>query len=479
MLNPTSKNIAAILTEMQKRHILVLGDVMLDRFVDGNVTRISPEAPVPVLSQTKVQQMPGGAANVACNLAQLGVNVTLVGVLGEDENGKALINEIARYPAINFIPIKTSDRPTNVKTRFRAASQQILRVDEEVVTQVNTDVQEKFFTSSLAFMETADLFIFSDYAKGALTPELVRKLIMIAKKKEKIVVVDPKAKQFSCYSGADILTPNLEELNEVAGQQIYKISEISNFALSLSKKNNIGGILTTLSSRGMLLSQVGGENFHLNANTREVFDVSGAGDTVVASVGGALSTGARIEDSVFLANYAAGVVVGKSGTATAVAGEILASMDPVVPSMDWDTCIKLCNKWRGSGQKIAFTNGCFDLLHPGHLHLLQIASRHADKLIVGLNDDSSVKQLKGESRPKQPVRIRGAVLGCLDFVHGIALFPQETPIELVKLLKPDIIVKGGDYESQRIVGSDVVEAYGGKTVIVPTLPGYSTTSLTK
>ena len=180
------------------------------------------------------------------------------------------------------------------------------------------------------------------------------------------------------------------ELNEVAGQQIYKISEISNFALSLSKKNNIGGILTTLSSRGMLLSQVGGENFHLNANTREVFDVSGAGDTVVASVGGALSTGARIEDSVFLANYAAGVVVGKSGTATAVAGEILASMDPVVPSMDWDTCIKLCNKWRGSGQKIAFTNGCFDLLHPGHLHLLQIASRHADKLIVGLNDDSSV-----------------------------------------------------------------------------------------
>lgn len=453
---------------------MVVGDLMLDRFVDGAVTRISPEAPVPVLSQSKFQQMPGGAANVACNLAQLGAKVFLIGVVGDDATAAELTTELKQFPTINFFPITVSSRPTSLKTRFRASGQQILRVDDEFSEPINQNTQSKVLKKATAIINEVEMLMLSDYAKGCLPPALVRSLIDNAKTANKFVIVDPKLSDFSTYRDIDILTPNLLELSRAANASLSELNTIGTSAATLAKKHNINSIITTLSARGILASNSDGTQFHDPARTRDVFDVSGAGDTVAAIIGATIASRAPLELAVSLANHAAGVVVGKSGTATVTPGEILANLPPFKPVFEATALARLCHDWRNAGDKIAFANGCFDLLHPGHIHLLQQAAKTADRLIIGLNSDGSVRQLKGEARPVQRVEQRAAALVAFEVVDAVTIFEEQTPQNLIKLLQPNIIVKGGDYQPDEVVGSDIIKNRGGKVVIIPTHGNYST-----
>ena len=476
-MNVNIANAARLLCSLQAKNVLVLGDVMLDRFVDGAVTRISPEAPVPILSQSRIRQMPGGAANVACNLVQMGLNVHLIGVCGEDEAGKSLHDELTRLPAIRFDPVTVTGRPTSLKTRFRAGGQQILRVDDEVTSDIDLATAEQFSKYALPAIQDVDLVVLSDYAKGSLPLSLLKKIIAHATAKGKMIIADPKRADISVYSGVDMLTPNLTELQNTTDQILSSIEAIGQAATALAKEFGIGSILTTMSARGMMLSKADGTQLHDPASARDIFDVSGAGDTVVAIVAGALIAGADLEDAVRLANHAAGVAVGKSGTATVVPGEVLAHLAGMPPPTDWPSIAMQCTNWRGAGQRIAFANGCFDLLHPGHIHLLREAASNADKLIVGLNGDSSARRLKGAGRPTQSAELRSAVLAALPFVDAIAVFDEDTPFDLIATLQPDIIVKGGDYIADQVVGADIVAARGGQVLIITTLDGYATSKL--
>ena len=476
-MNVNIANAARLLCSLQAKNVLVLGDVMLDRFVDGAVTRVSPEAPVPILSQSLSRQMPGGAANVACNLAQMGLHVHLIGVCGDDEAGKSLHDELAKLPTIRFDLVTITDRSTTLKTRFRAGSQQILRVDDEVTSDIDAATAEQLSKYALPAIQDADLVVLSDYAKGALPLLLLEKIIAHAKVKGKMIVADPKRADISVYSGVDLLTPNLAELQNATDQILSSIEAIGQAATALAKEFGIGSILTTMSARGMMLSKADGTQFHDLASARDIFDVSGAGDTVVAMIAGALVAGADLEDAIRLANHAASVAVGKSGTAIVAPGEVLAHLAGTPPPTDWQSIAMHCTNWRDAGQKIAFANGCFDLLHPGHIHLLREAANNADKLVVGLNGDTSVRRLKGAGRPAQPAKLRSAVLAALPFVDAIAVFDEDTPFDLIATLQPDIIIKGGDYNADQVVGADIVAARGGQVVIISTLDGHTTSKL--
>ena len=468
---------ARLINDIQDCHILVVGDLMLDRFVDGAVTRISPEAPVPVLSQSTSQQMPGGAANVACNLAQLGARVTLIGACGDDTTAADLAAELQHFPRITFIPVTVAGRPTSLKTRYRASGQQILRVDDEVSIPISDSAQGELSDQVNAVLDTADMLILSDYAKGCLPLTLIRSLIDAARAAKKLIVADPKLADLSVYRDVDVLTPNLQELANAAGTSPTELDAIGATAARLAKTHNIGTIMTTLSARGILASQGDGTQFHDPARTRDVFDVSGAGDTVVAVISAAIASGAQLELAVALANHAAGVAVGKSGTAIVTAGEILVHMPLSKPVIEASALAGICQDWRDAGDKIAFTNGCFDLLHPGHLHLLRQAAATADRLVVGLNSDASVRRLKGDTRPLQRAEQRAAALAAFDLVDAVSIFEEDTPQNLISLLQPDVIVKGGDYQPADVIGGDIVKKRGGKVVIVPTYAAYSTSKL--
>ena len=468
---------ARLINDVQDCHILVVGDLMLDRFVDGAVTRISPEAPVPVLSQSTSQQMPGGAANVACNLAQLGAKVTLIGACGDDATAADLAAELRHFPRITFIPVTVAGRPTSLKTRYRASGQQILRVDDEVSIPISDSAQAELSDRANAVIDTADMLVLSDYAKGCLPLTLIRSLIDAARAAKKQIVADPKLADLSVYRDVDVLTPNLQELASAAGTSLTELDAIGMTAAQMAKTHNIGTIMTTLSARGILASQGDGTQFHDPARTRDVFDVSGAGDTVVAVISAAIASGAQLELAVSLANHAAGVAVGKSGTAIVTAGEILAHMPLSKPVIEASELAGICQDWRDAGDKIAFTNGCFDLLHPGHLHLLRQAAATADRLVVGLNSDASVRRLKGDTRPLQRAEQRAAALTAFDLVDAVCIFEEDTPQNLISLLQPDFIVKGGDYQPADVIGGDIVKKRGGKVVIVPTHAAYSTSKL--
>jgi D-beta-D-heptose 7-phosphate kinase/D-beta-D-heptose 1-phosphate adenosyltransferase len=470
---------AGLFNSFQDCHVLVVGDLMLDRFVDGTVTRISPEAPVPVLSQSQCQQMPGGAANVACNLAQLGANVTLIGACGDDTAASDLATELSHFPTITFLPIPINGRPTSLKTRYRATGQQILRVDDEVTSAIDHGAQQTLCETVNSVIASANMLVLSDYGKGCLPERVVRQLIGMARAAKKLIAADPKAADLSVYADVDILTPNLQELSISAGTSLTELDTIGATATRLAKTHNIGTIVTTLSARGILASSADGTKFYDPARTRDVFDVSGAGDTVVAVISAAVASNANLDSAVALANHAAGVAVGKSGTAFVTPGEILAYMPLTNPLTEPASLANLCQNWRRAGDKIAFANGCFDLLHPGHISLLRHAAKTADRLVIGLNSDASVRRLKGISRPLQSVDKRATALAHFDMVDAVTVFDQNTPQSLIALLQPDFIVKGGDHNPDDVVGSDIVKKRGGNVVIAPTLANFATSKLVK
>lgn len=465
---------------IQDSHILVVGDVMLDRFIDGHVSRISPEAPVPILEKSAVKQMPGGSANVACNVAFLGAKTTLIGAIGKDEAGQILTTELEKNPSITFMPHIIAGRPTTLKTRYRAAGQQILRVDDEDTSALAADAVKAILSEVDACLKstpTVDVVVISDYAKGCLTPDIIQKIIALCKKAGVKTVADPKLADFSAYSGVDILTPNLSELRAASDEALNEIDDIIKVAHKLVAKHELGAILSTLSARGMVLTLSDGTTIHGAATARDVFDVSGAGDTVVASVAVCMAQNIEHPLAVDIANLAAGVAVAKSGTAIVSPGEILAQLPAPQIATDWPHWAEQCRQWRQSGAKVGFTNGCFDLLHPGHIYLLQQAATHCDRLIVGLNSDLSVKRLKGNNRPLQACDSRANVLSSLPFIDGVAVFDEDTPLDLVGTLQPDVIIKGGDYKASDIVGADIVNARGGKVIIIPTLGTHSTSAI--
>ena len=471
------KLVTTALSAMQSRCVLVVGDVMLDRFVDGSVKRISPEAPVPILSQTSSKQMPGGAANVACNLAYLGCQVRLIGITGQDETAAILRREIEHAPGIEFAPLLLPSRPTCVKTRYRAGGQQILRVDEEMTESLDDATLLQLTEVITASVKMADVVVLSDYAKGCLPPPIIAKAVEAAKKAGKMVIADPKLTDFSAYSDVDVLTPNLAELQLATDTPLNNLDSITAAACDAAASHRIGAVMATLSSRGIILVNAKGAITHEAAAARDVFDVSGAGDTVVAMLAAATAGGLALADAVSLANLAAGVAVGKSGTAIVSPGEIIAYATPDPPPTSIAHWQKQCAEWRTEGLRVGFTNGCFDVLHPGHLFMLADAAHRCDRLVVGLNSDASVRELKGLSRPIQTAQTRASVLASLESVAGVAIFEEETPLALITALQPDVLFKGGDYKVEDVVGGNLVRARGGDIVITPTLARHSSTGI--
>jgi len=468
-----------ILNGFHTARVLVLGDVMLDRFVYGSVERISPEAPIPVVNVERFVDMPGGAANVARNIAAMGARVTLLGVVGMDSWAEALRGQLAATPTIDARLVADASRPTSVKTRYVADGQQVMRADSESRAALAPGVERSLLDQlSLALREAA-VIVLSDYAKGALCDSVTRAAIDLARRAGKTIIVDPKSKDFGRYRGASVLTPNRLELQRACGHECVADQQVVDGARQMLASGICEVMIVTRGRDGMSVVQADGRATHLPTTARQVYDVSGAGDTVVAAISLAVAAGAEITDAASLANVAAGIVVGKRGTATVSAGEIIAAITPFETDprkiFALDTVEQLARAWREQGLKIAFANGCFDLLHPGHISLLDQARRSADRLIVGLNADLSIRRLKGPNRPVQGEVARATVLAAIKSVDAVVIFSEDTPLSLIEILQPDVLVKGADYTVDTVVGADLVTRRGGKVLLAELLSGHSTT----
>ena len=463
------------LPDMSTGNVTVIGDVMLDRFWSGASRRVSPEAPVPVVSVTSQDDRAGGAGNVAVNLAELGLSVSLVGLCGEDEHARALracVEEAGvRW---NVMPCPAE---TIVKLRVLSRNQQLLRMDFE--ESLATHANDLFVRYAQQHLADADLVVFSDYAKGSLA--LVQPLLEHCRELNKPTLVDPKGVDFERYRGATLLTPNLAEFEAVVGG--CDTDEILvDRAEALRASLDLDGILVTRSEAGMTLVQAGQPPAHFAASAREVFDVTGAGDTVIAVMAGCLSAGLPMRDAAHFANHAAGVVVAKLGTAsvspeellTAVSARPTGATDNVLGETGLATVL---GDLRAEGQRIVMTNGCFDLIHPGHVRYLQQARALGDVLIVAVNDDDSVRRLKGERRPVNTLDDRMAVLAAMGAVDYVVSFSEDTPARLIEALAPDVLVKGGDYAVEQIAGHESVLARGGEVRVLDFVDGHSTSGL--
>ena len=456
--------------------ITVIGDIMLDRFISGSVERISPEAPVPVLSRSHQTSMVGGAGNVARNLAHLGARVSLVSVIGDDDAAAALQQALKSEPGISSHLLVDETRPTTQKTRFSAAGQQILRVDDESTHPLAGTITEELLAAVRDAIAGSNAVIISDYRKGVVTAALVKAVTETAHHAGAVLLVDPKQHDAGIYRGANIITPNLGELQRMTGISATDHENIASASRSLLDAHGLDAILTTMGSDGMMLVEREKPVLHLPSSARSVFDVSGAGDTVIAVTAASLGMGAEAELAAKLANIAAGIVVGKAGTATVTPGEVLAQIGRQ-QALSLDETLTCCKQWKADGAKVVFTNGCFDLLHPGHLWLLDEAARKGQRLVVGINSDASVARLKGPQRPTQPAEQRACALALLPMVDAVTIFEEDTPAQLIAALEPAVLVKGGDYRPDEIVGADLVTTAGGEVCVIPLIDGHSTTAI--
>jgi D-beta-D-heptose 7-phosphate kinase/D-beta-D-heptose 1-phosphate adenosyltransferase len=472
------------LSRFQKLHnakILVVGDVMLDRYFLGDSQRISPEAPVPVVNITSQEDKLGGAANVARNIAHLNGNVGLLGIIGHDDNGR-ILNHLLQKDSINSELVEQQQLPTITKLRVISRHQQVVRLDfeEKFSAQHSSLLAEKF----LQAIPQYDSVIISDYNKGSLTE--VKKIISAAKAQNKYVLVDPKQADLSVYAGADIITPNLSEFRLAGGDASNEEVMLSS-ARTLLETCGIKSMLLTRSEKGMSLITPS-EHIYFPAEVHEVSDVTGAGDTVISTLAVMLGAGFSLRDATQMANIAAGIVVGKLGAATVAPPEIEKILNQRVTIQEqqpsFDECLQQIEFAKFRGEKIVFTNGCFDILHAGHVRYLQQARALGDRLVLGLNSDASVKRLKGESRPINTFADRQSVLAalaCVDWVipFGDNVEENDTPLELIKKVAPHILVKGGDYQVETIVGAKEVLASGGEVIVLDFLEGRSTTNIIK
>jgi D-beta-D-heptose 7-phosphate kinase / D-beta-D-heptose 1-phosphate adenosyltransferase len=464
--------------------VLCVGDVMLDRFVSGQVKRISPESPVPVLSISGTQSFPGGAANVARNIASLGGLCTLVSVVGEDAVARELQDAIAKINGIRCEFSVTTDRPTSEKIRFVAHGQHMLRADVEVTEPISRLTARKLMDAISALAVEHDVMVLSDYAKGLLTDEVIGACMHIARRHHLPVVVDPKSANLRRYAGATVITPNSKEVLDATGIDPMGEDAVAEAAgTSILESADVQAVLLTRAQRGMTLVGVGRPAVHIEASAREVFDVVGAGDTVTATLSLALGAKMDLAEAARLANCAAGVVVGKRGTATVtqteLADEVLRLSRGSLQGlrnkiMSREGAVELARTWRKNGFKVGFTNGCFDILHVGHLALLAYSRQNSGRLIVAVNSDASVKRLKKSGRPINSEDDRAMVLAALSVVDAVVVFDEDTPLALIEQLNPDVLVKGGDYTIENIVGARHVMSLGGKVLTCELVPGKST-----
>jgi D-beta-D-heptose 7-phosphate kinase/D-beta-D-heptose 1-phosphate adenosyltransferase len=465
-----------------KVRVLCLGDVMLDEFVYGESTRLSPEAPIPVVKVRHRKLMPGGAGNLVRNITTLGAVGTLIGIVGKDEMAVRLRQEIEELDRFRVHLIPCADRMTTIKTRYVVGGQQMLRTDVEDSAPVEGELADRVLAIFEAELEHNDIVVLSDYAKGLLSDTVVRRAIELAVSRGKPVIADPKSKDFSRYSGVEVLLPNASELSAATGLPVTTDEEAAIAAEAARRGAGLENLLVTRSRQGMTLARTNGSVTHLPARAREVHDVSGAGDTVAATMAVALAAGIELEDAARLANVAAGLVVAKVGTATVYPRDIIAEIhqnDMISVCGEIVTlnqCVEVIDKWRAQDLRIGFTNGCFDLVHPGHISLLSQAKAACDKLIVGLNSDSSARGLKGPGRPVQSETARSIVLASLSAVDLVILFDDETPLRLIEAIRPDVLVKGADYKRNEVVGAELVLGYGGEVLLAEIQDGYSTTN---
>lgn len=463
------------------KRILVVGDVMLDKYIWGDVLRISPEAPVPVVRATHESSQPGGAANVAMNLAKLGAQVTLVGFTGGDENEASLANSL-RSNGISPKFVSTAGFPTITKLRILGGRQQMLRLDSERTGERPHEAYAKLLELALAQIPDCDGVVLSDYAKGVLSESVCKEVIQKARKRGLPVLVDPKDIDFKRYAGATTICPNLGELSAAAHIGSRELEPLLNEAERMVETLGLDFLTATLSEKGIVLVKPG-ERVMAHAVARQVFDVSGAGDTVIAVLALCLASGLAPSGAIEIANLAAGIVVGKVGTVPVEKHELLAALSPKIALHTEDKVMtgqELARRsalWRAGGESIVFTNGCFDLLHMGHITLLETARRFGDRLVVALNSDRSVCDLKGPSRPIVGERERSRVLAALAVVDAVVIFDEPTPLNLILALRPDVLVKGGDYNFDTVVGARETRSWGGQVKIVPIVEGFSTTRL--
>jgi D-beta-D-heptose 7-phosphate kinase / D-beta-D-heptose 1-phosphate adenosyltransferase len=474
--------LAALVSRMKGARVVCVGDVMLDRFVYGHVDRISPEAPIPVLSIERDISMLGGAGNVVRNLVGLGAHAEFVSVVGKDMAGREITGLVGDLEGVEPHLLAEAKRETTIKTRFVAGSQQLLRADRETVNEIAESTAEDIVRVVAAALDESTVLVLSDYAKGVLTPGATQALIAAAKKKKRTVIVDPKGFDFVRYKGASLLTPNRRELAEAVQKPTSTNAEVVAACKKLIKLCEAGAVLCTRSAEGMTLVTAAGEVHHLPAVAREVYDVSGAGDTVLAAMAAGLAGGLTLLQAAELATIASGIVVGKVGTAVAYADDIVRELHHEDLATGERKLVSLAQavdevaKWRRQGLRIGFTNGCFDLLHPGHVSLMSQAKAASDRLVVGLNSDASVKRLKGEGRPVQGEAARAAVLSSLAQVDLVVIFEESTPVALIEALRPDVLVKGADYKLDDVVGGAQVRAWGGRVLLAELQPGHSTTA---
>jgi D-beta-D-heptose 7-phosphate kinase / D-beta-D-heptose 1-phosphate adenosyltransferase len=459
--------------------ILALGDVMLDRYIYGNVERISPEAPVPVFHSRKIHFSLGGVGNVIRNLADLNANCSLMALCGDDLKGTELKNLLSVHANINTY--LAHHGRTICKTRYISGGQQLMRVDEEQILPLPHHIEQDLEARLAQTIHQYQAIILSDYAKGFLTPTLCQKVITLAQKHGIPVIADPKGKNYHKYRGATLITPNLKELSDIAGHKLQTDQEIIQAATELLNTLELSYVLVTRSAEGMTLVKKGERSHHIPTNAREVYDVSGAGDTVIATLTIALAKGLEIETACRIANTAAGIVVGKAGTATihpeelekALLTERLHDSEQKIHTLQG--LMGILQTWRHHGYKIGFTNGCFDLLHAGHIHSLKASKATCDRLIVGLNSDASIQRLKGKDRPIQTEDVRALVLSALEVVDAVVLFEEDTPLGLIQAIKPDLLIKGADYTIDQVIGADIVLQHGGRVELIDLKPGFSTT----
>jgi len=478
-LSDLASDLGGEVKRLSRASVLVVGDAMLDRYVYGEVSRISPEAPVPILTVTREVAMPGGAGNVVRNLIALGAAAALVSVVGDDQAGSDLTGLVGGQHGVEPWLLVQGGRMTTLKTRYISQGQHLIRADREETIALPDKLAERLIRIASDAMAATSITILSDYRKGVLTTEVAQRLIAVAKTLGRRVVVDPKGTDYSRYEGADVVTPNRRELAEATGLVLNSETSIVAAAQVLLQRHNFGAVLVTRAQDGMSLVTPN-EIRHYPAEAQEVFDVSGAGDTVVATLAAALAVNIPLADAARLANIAAGIVVGKVGTAVARQSELLSVLTPVTGALrkvvTAAAAAEAAERWRSRGYKVGFTNGCFDLLHPGHVHLLEQARAMCDRLIVGMNSDASVKRLKGPARPAQQEAARAAVLASLASVDLVCMFEEDTPLDILSEIKPDLLVKGADYTVEQVVGAREVESWGGRVALAELLPGHSTTA---
>lgn len=470
------------LNDLNQLKVLVIGDLMLDEYVWGKAERISPEAPVQVVEVARDELRLGGAGNVCNNLAALGVQVEVASVLGDDADGRLLRQLLAGRGIGTAGIVLATGRTTSRKTRILASSQQIVRIDRETRALINAEQEAQLLAAIRAAAPACRAILVSDYLKGVLSESLLQALVALGRECNIPVVIDPKGSDYRKYRGATALTPNRKEAQAASGIAIVDAASLQQAGRTLCTDLELEALVLTRSEEGMSLFFRDGREAHLPTEAREVFDVSGAGDTVLALIGVGLAAGLPLDEAARLSNLAAGIVVGKVGTSTVTAEEILEAAGRQHPDADRklhprQALARLLAGRRVKGETVVFTNGCFDLLHVGHVKYLQAARRLGDLLVLGLNSDASIRRLKGPKRPLIGQEERAHILAALDCIDYVVVFDEDTPLDLIATLRPDILVKGADYTPDGVVGKDLVESWGGRVELIQFVDGKSTTSI--